>query len=125
MLIEASHPLTVRRSSGELRLVPGYPVELPDGEAIRLLEKANGKVRAITPPVIEPAAQNARPIYWETGDGRILGPAVPELLAQVGSEFWIVTTFEGYPRWINADRLRSRKAFEEQAACREVEPIRF
>lgn len=65
-------------------------------------------------PLIEcmPAAPNARGVYWEAG-GRILGPAVPEFLARNGSTFWIVTTFEGQPRWINADRLRSRKVFEQ------------
>jgi len=57
---------------------------------------------------IEPAARNAKAIYWETGTGRILGPAVPEFLARDGSTFWISTAFEGQIRWINADRLRSR-----------------
>ena len=74
--------------------------------------------------VIEPAAPDARPIYWEAADTRILGPAVPEFLARAGDTFWIVTTFEGQARWINADRLRSRKAFEQQPEVREVEPIR-
>lgn len=73
---------------------------------------------------IEPAAPNARPVYWETGSGRILGPAIPEFLGRDGSTFWISTTFEDQIRWINADRLRSRKAFEEQAEVREVELIR-
>lgn len=73
---------------------------------------------------LQPAAPNTRPIYWETGDGRIVGPAVPEFLGRDGSSFWISTTFEGQIRWINADRLRSRKAFEEQAEVREVELIR-
>lgn len=59
-------------------------------------------------PEIEPAAPNARAIYWETGTGEILGPAVPEYLLRDGDTFWIVTTFEGQIRWINADRLRSR-----------------
>jgi hypothetical protein len=75
-----------------------------------------------------PAAVSARPVYWEAADGRILGPSIPEFLAQVGAgptaSFWIVTTFEDHPRWINADRLRSRKAFEEQAPVREVESVR-
>ena len=74
--------------------------------------------------IIESAAPNARPIYWETGDGRILGPAVPDFLAQVGSDFWIVTTYETQPRWIRSDRLRSRKAFEEHAPLMPVEPVR-
>lgn len=71
-----------------------------------------------------PAAQNARMVYWETSDGRILGPAIPEYLARDGGSYWIVATFEEEIRWINADRLRSRKAFEAQREVREVEPIR-
>lgn len=75
------------------------------------------------PMDIMPAAQNARAVYWETGTGRILGPAVPEFLARNGSTFWIVTTFEGQPRWINADWLRSRRAFENQPEVRECPPF--
>ena len=122
MFVEASRPLTIRRSSGDVRLVPGHPVDLPDGEALKLIAKAHGRVRAITPTVIEPAATNGKPIYWEAADGRIVGPAVPECLAQVGDD-WIVTTFEGQLRWIRSDRLRSQKAFEQQAEVRKVEPI--
>ena len=74
--------------------------------------------------VCQPAAPNARAIYWETGDGRILGPAVPEFLGRDGSTFWVSVTFEGQIRWINADRLRSHKAFLNQREVREVEVIR-
>lgn len=74
---------------------------------------------------IQPSAPNTKTIYWQTGDGRILGPATSEFLARDGDTFWIVTTFDGQIRWINADQLRSKKAFEEQLELREVEPIRF
>lgn len=73
---------------------------------------------------VQPAASNARPIYWETGDGRILGPAVPEFLARDGETFWISTIFEGQIWWINADRLRSRKAFEGQEKPKTVELVK-
>ncbi|MFO0777582.1 MAG: hypothetical protein U0223_08245 [Nitrospira sp.] len=73
--------------------------------------------------VSEPAAPHARPIFWETGEGRILGPATPEFLGKSGGQFWIVTTFEVQIRWINADRLRSKKAFETQRAVYDVELI--
>jgi len=70
--------------------------------------------------VIEPAAMNATPIFWErlsTGD--ILGPAQPEFLAMVSSglkaSYWIVAQFEGLPLWINSILLRSKRQFEEQA----------
>ncbi len=64
---------------------------------------------------IEPAAPNATAVYWETGDGRILGPAVPEFFLRDREEYWISVTFEGHIRFIRDDRLRSRKAFFEQA----------
>ena len=124
MLVETSQPLTVRRSSGSLRLAPGVPVDLPDEEALKLIAKAHGRVRAIPTIIIEAAAANPKPVYWETVTGRILGPTLPEFLAQVGDQFWIVTTFEDHPRWIRSDRLRSHKAFLEQPQVLEVEVIR-
>jgi hypothetical protein len=40
-------PFVYRWPKGEVRLVPGYPVELPDGRAVRLLEKVPGRVRVV------------------------------------------------------------------------------
>lgn len=74
--------------------------------------------------IIEPAAPNARAIYWETGTSRILGPATPEFLARDGETFWVVTTFEGRTRWVNADQLRSKRNFERQAEVQEVHIVR-
>jgi hypothetical protein len=48
MLIEASTPLTVKFSTGDIRLTPGVPVEIPTVQAQRLLAKAPGKVREVT-----------------------------------------------------------------------------
>ena len=45
MLIEATKPLTVKFSTGDIRLTPGVPVELPTAQARRLILKAQGKVR--------------------------------------------------------------------------------
>ncbi len=47
MLIEASAPLTIRRRSGDVRLLPGQPVDFPEDEALKLLAKAKGKVREV------------------------------------------------------------------------------
>ena len=40
-------PFTYRWPKGEIRLVPGYPIELPEHRAVRLLEKAPGRVRVV------------------------------------------------------------------------------
>jgi len=68
--------------------------------------------------LIEPAAVNARPIYWERADLTIAGPAQPEFLARVGTgpraSYWVIAQFEGSPLWINTVVLRSRQAFEHQ-----------
>lgn len=107
------------------------PDTLSRCQACGALVNATWKVCAAcqTPIVIdtstvtmELAGANARPIYWESADGDILGPATPEFLAMVGSgpgaTFWIVTTHEGLPRWIRSDRLRSKRAFETQTVPR-------
>jgi hypothetical protein len=86
-------------------------VDLPDEEALKLIAKAHGRVRAIPTIIIEAAAANPKPVYWETATGSILGRALPEFLAQVGDHFWIVTTFDDHLRWIRSDRLRSKKGF--------------
>jgi hypothetical protein len=49
LLIESNRPLRVRLSDGDLRLIPGRPIEVPDETASRLLMKAGDKVRAVTP----------------------------------------------------------------------------
>lgn len=50
MLIEAvANPLTYRWPGGEVRLAPGLPVVLPEERALRLLQKAGGKVRPVNP----------------------------------------------------------------------------
>lgn len=80
-----------------------------DGEDF---EHAQNHPKTVIEPAHRPDGKPMNPIYWETGTRQILGPAVPEYLARDGETFGIVTTFEGQIRWINADRLRSRKAFE-------------
>jgi hypothetical protein len=78
--------------------------------------------------VVEPAATHACQVYWKTNDGRILGPAVPEFLAQVGTgmaaRFWVVVKYEGLPRWVLSDQLRSKQAFDSQCPVQTIKPIR-
>jgi hypothetical protein len=122
LLIEALLPLRLRLPAGYLELEPGVPVELPDHLAQRLLKKAVDKVRVVhNDVIIEPASPKGRFVYWETADCRILGPACPEFLAQVGTglkstDFWVIVEFKGQPRWVRSDRLRSKKAFLDTAA---------
>ena len=47
MLIEATKPLLIRCSTGDLHLTPGTPVEIPTEQARRVLLKAKGKVREV------------------------------------------------------------------------------
>jgi hypothetical protein len=114
LLIEALLPLRLRLPAGYLELEPGVPVELPDHLAQRLLKKAVDKVRIVHGDVIiESASAKARFVYWESADCRILGPARPEFLAQISAglkstDFWVILEFEGQPRWVRSDRLRSK-----------------
>jgi hypothetical protein len=51
MLIEAvAKPLTYRWPAGEVRLLPGQPINLPAERARKLLARAGSKVRVVTPP---------------------------------------------------------------------------
>jgi len=45
MWIEATISLTVKLPTGDFRLTPGVPIEIPVAQAQRLLIKAEGKVR--------------------------------------------------------------------------------
>ena len=64
MLIECiGTPFVCRWPGGEVRLEPGKPINLSDERAKRLLDRAPGKVRMIT-PTIEAGAQ----ITWTRVD---------------------------------------------------------
>ena len=77
--------------------------------------------------VIEPAAANPRPVYWERGDLSIVGPGRPEFLAKVGTgateRFWVIVEYQGHAIWVQSNQLRSRKEFEQQSEVRVVKPI--
>lgn len=134
MKIEALRPLHIRRAAGDLHLRPGVPIDFPDDEAVKLLEKASGKVRAVpdaevlVEPATKPDGSPLRPVYWERADGSIQGPATPEFFAKVGAgqedrNFWIIAAHHGEPVWIRSDKLRSKRQFETQTPVREIEPV--
>ena len=79
------------------------------------------------PIVIDPAAENPRPIYW-VRTGSIVGPGAPEFLAKVGdgrkASYWVVAQFEGGPVWINSIMLRSKREFDCQVPRKPFERIR-
>jgi hypothetical protein len=64
--------------------------------------------------VIEPAAQHARPVYYERNDGVIYGPANVTDLAKTGSgdeaRFWVIVECQGVVEWIESGRLRTKQA---------------
>lgn len=78
--------------------------------------------------VIEPAAPDARPVFWERGTGEIVGPGQPEFLAKVGSgpkeSYWVIALYQGLPVWINATVLRSKRQFEQQVKPQVIELVR-
>jgi hypothetical protein len=126
MRLEALQPIRVRHAHGETLVAQGERFSSPDEEARALVRNAPHLVKVIAeePVTIEPAQRpDGSPlsaIYWESGAGQILGPAVPEFLAREKEAFWIVTTLQGQTRWINADCLRSKKAFERQRLGRVI-----
>ena len=140
MQLEATgKPIRYRLKTGEeFILRPGVPMELPDQAATQLLQKASAMVRrvdsALAPPLqaaedimIEPAAANPRPVYWERADLSIVGPGRPEFLAKVGTgateRFWVIVEYQGQAIWVQSNQLRSRKAFNQQRKVLVVEPI--
>ena len=145
MELEVTTDLIARHSHGQTFLSKGERFSTPDNEAQALLQRFPQYVRPyvternapaqrpvaasgetiVCDPAIRPDGRRLSAIYWEAGSGRILGPAVPEFLARERDCFWIVTTFKGQARWINADQLRSKQAFEQQPVVREVEIVRF
>lgn len=135
MRIEALHPLHIRRAAGDLHLRPGVPVELPDEEAAKLLQKVPNKVRVVAEeeiviePATKPSGEPLSPIFWERTDGSIVGPAQPEFFAKVGTgntdkDFWIIVLMLGHPAWVRADRLRSKRDYNRQALPKIVEKVK-
>ena len=123
MLIEVTkYPIRYRLLDGNLvRLEPGSPVDLPDDQARKLLAKAQDRVRVVSiSSVVEEGfrveeAQCAHPVYWESMEGPIMGPAsvthmATEITAAGVKRFWLCITYADSWRWIHEDLLRSRAA---------------
>lgn len=133
MELEVVNDLIARHSRGQTFLAKGERFSTTDGEAQALLQQFPQFVRAVPAPAAttsraivcelatKPDGSPLSAIYWESGDGRILGPAIPEFLARSEEQFWMVTTFEGLTRWINADRLRSKRQWAGQKPVIEVD----
>ena len=129
MLLEAiQHPIRFRLLDGtHIRLAPGWPVEVPEPQAEILLSKAPDRVRVAEPLttmslsegfVVEPA-KCQHPVYWESLEGRILGPAEVTHMAKETTvagqpRFWLCVTYCNSLRWVHESLLRSRRAYEAQ-----------
>jgi hypothetical protein len=71
-------PFTYRWPTGEVRLVPGHPVELPEDRAARLLEKAPGRVRVVESVDRIDAALIGCVVMWDSPLFGLLRAAVLE-----------------------------------------------
>ena len=92
MIVEVvGEAFTYRWPGGEIRLEPGKPVELPDERAKRLLAKAPGRVR-----VVSPSIQPGDSIKWTRGDGTEHTATVDFLYKDMDGVTWAFT--EG-PAW--------------------------
>ncbi|MEK6801911.1 MAG: hypothetical protein AABZ34_04495 [Nitrospirota bacterium] len=108
------------RLHGQVRAIErGQAIELDRPDAERLLAKAPDRVRVVEPQpardiTVEPAGPSVRPVYWESGNGRIIGPGQVVQVAKDGTEFWLCIEFGGAVYWIRDFLLRSRQAFDQQ-----------
>jgi len=116
MLIEAiNQPIRYRfRDGREVVFRPGEPVDVPEGDAQRILGRAPGKIRTAQPredghiphgggespaetkqacdshadaviePAVRPDGSPLSPVYWQRATGEIAGPGQPEFFAKIG-----------------------------------------
>jgi hypothetical protein len=70
MLIESLSPLLVRFRSREVHLEPGQPVRFSEEDGRKLLARAPGKVRCVTP---EPPLQAGWLVVYRDRQGRLRG----------------------------------------------------
>ena len=101
MLLEAvDSPIRYRLTDGrEVRLVPGQPIVLPEDRALKLLAKANGRVRMVEAPVL-PLWLGCL-IQWQAMDGKTYGPAVVEYVTVCDGRTWAFVRYDGIDRWVS------------------------
>lgn len=127
MLIEAiRRPLRYRWPGGEIRLVPGQPMDLPEDQARRVLLKAGDKVRVVEredlviEPALRPDGRPIRPVYWRGMDGRVHGPCSVSDMAMEGppgrERFWLCVEEHGLSVWIRDVLLISQQTAEAARA---------
>ena len=98
MIIECiGGPFTYRWPTGEVRLEPGKPVDLPDDRAKRLLSKAPGKVRMVTPTIAVGSL-----VTWTRGDGTRPIGFVDFLYADPEGKNWAFLSYR--ETWSAVDR---------------------
>lgn len=99
MLIEASIPLRVRLGCGEVRLHPGQPVRFSDEDGRKLLARAPGKVRCVTP---ESPLRSGWLVVYRDEQGRLRGGCEERTSGTVeccqwDGATWTVRLTNGYP----------------------------
>ncbi len=106
MLIEAvSYPIRYAWPKGEIRLIPGQPVDVPEERGAKILKKCGGKVRVVGPATIGTMIQFRSPLFGLC-TGRVLSLEVESI--RIG-EHSVVKEIAKIPlAWIT-------KVIEEQA----------
>lgn len=115
LTFEVLESFSLKRDGHVTTCSPGQRISLSQEKAQRMLEHVGEKVRLIqdepSETVTEPAAPNARPVWWESMTGDMRGPATPLFLAKTGTvakeRFWVIVEFEGQTWWIQDERLRA------------------
>lgn len=81
-------PLTYRWPGGSVYLEPGRPVDLPEARAQRLLDKAPGKVRVITPTLFQAGSQ----VTWCRANGSTQFGIVDQIYVDDTGTRWAFVT---------------------------------
>jgi hypothetical protein len=117
LTLEAIRPFTLRLHGRVQSVAQGQTLELDTKDAERLLQAAPDRVRHVTLVEATSPAQpihGVKPVYWESMDGSILGPAEVLSVTQDGGAFWLCLNYDRFLYWIRDGLLRSRQAFEAQ-----------